>query len=143
MVTRRTAMAAVIDGFGVSRIGQIAMTVGDLPRAIAFYRDVLGMRFLFEAPPAMAFFDCGGIRLMLSLPEQAGADPGREYASIIYYTVDDIQQAARELEARGVLFEQPPHLVARLPHADLWMAFLRDPDGHLLAIMNESSKSEV
>ena len=65
-------MAEVSEGFGVSRIGQIAMTVGDLPRAIAFYRDVLGLRFLFEAPPAMAFFDCGGVRLMLSLPEQAG-----------------------------------------------------------------------
>lgn len=134
-------MAAVTDGFCVSRIGQIAMTVGDLPRAVAFYRDVLGMRFLFEAPPAMAFFDCGGVRLMMSLPEQAGADPGRQFASIIYYTVDDIQQAARALEARGVLFETAPHIVARLPHADLWMAFLRDPDGHLLAIMSEVPKA--
>ena len=134
-------MAAVIDGFGVSRIGQIAMTVGDLPRAIAFYRDVLGMRFLFEAPPAMAFFDCGGVRLMLSLPERAGADPGREYASILYYTVDEIQSAARALEARGVTFDTPPHIVAPLPHADLWMAFLRDPDGHLLAIMSEAPKA--
>jgi methylmalonyl-CoA/ethylmalonyl-CoA epimerase len=131
-------MTAVDEGFGVSRIGQIAMTVGDLPRAVAFYRDVLGMRFLFEAPPAMAFFECGGVRLMLSLPEEAGADPGRPYASIVYYAVDDIQHAARALEARGVFFEQPPHIVARLPHADLWMAFLRDPDRHLLAIMSEA-----
>jgi catechol 2,3-dioxygenase-like lactoylglutathione lyase family enzyme len=130
-------MTAADQGFGVSRIGQILMTVGDLPRAVAFYRDVLGMRFLFEAPPAMAFFDCGGVRLMLSLPEQGGADPGREYASVVYYAVDDIQRAAQALEARGVLFEQPPHIVARLPHADLWMAFLRDPDRHLLAIMSE------
>ena len=133
-------MTAVTDGFGVTRIGQIAMTVGDLPRAVAFYRDVLGLQFLFEAPPAMAFFDCGGVRLMMSLPEQAGADPGRQYASIIYYAVDEIQQAARVLEARGVQFEQPPHIVARLPHADLWMAFLRDPDGHLLAIMSEVAR---
>jgi len=134
-------MSAVTDGFAVSRIGQIAMTVGDLPRAVAFYRDVLGMRFLFEAPPAMAFFDCGGIRLMLSLPERDGADPGREYKSILYYAVDDIQEAARALEARGVLFEQPPHIVARLPQADLWIAFLRDPDGHMLAIMNETPRA--
>ena len=72
------------------------MTVGDLPRAVAFYRDVLGMRFLFEAPPAMAFFDCGGVRLMLSLPETDGRD-GRasSSASILYYAVDDIQAAAR------------------------------------------------
>ena len=125
----------------ITRIGQIAMPVSDLPRAVAFYRDVLGMRFLFEAPPAMAFFDCGGVRLMLSLPEQAGADPGRQFASIIYYAVDDIQAAAAALEARGVLFEAAPHIVARLPHADLWMAFLRDPDRNLLAIMSEVPKA--
>jgi len=125
------------DRFGVSRIGQIAMTVGDLPRAVAFYRDVLGMRFLFDAPPAMAFFDCGGVRLMMSLPEHTGTAAGQQFASIIYYAVDDIQQAARALEARGVVFEAAPHLVARLPHADLWMAFLRDPDRNLLAIMSE------
>ena len=133
-------MTTVTDGFGVSRIGQIAMTVGDLPRAVAFYRDVLGMRFLFEAPPAMAFFDCGGVRLMLSLPEQAGPAAAQQFGSILYYAVDDIQQAARALEARGVRFEQPPHIVARLPHADLWMAFLRDPDGHMLAIMSEVAR---
>ena len=127
-------------GFGVTRIGQIAMTVGELPRAIAFYRDVLGMRFLFEAPPAMAFFDCGGVRLMLSLPEQTGPVAGQQFGSILYYAVDDIQLAAAALEGRGVRFEQPPHVVARLPHADLWMAFLRDPDGHMLAIMSEVSR---
>ena len=134
-----TATAAGGD-FGVSRIGQIAMTVGDLPRAIAFYRDVLGMRFLFEAPPAMAFFDCGGVRLMLSLPEQAGPAAGQQFGAILYYSVDDIQRAAQALEARGVTFEAAPHIVARLAHADLWMGFLRDPDGHLLAIMSESQK---
>src|SRR5258707_7387393 len=99
-------MSTVTDGFGVSRIGQIAMTVGDLPRAVAFYRDVLGMTFLFEAPPAMAFFDCGGVRLMMSLPEHAGTDPRRQYASIIYYAVDHIQQAAQALDAPSLPFEQ-------------------------------------
>jgi len=132
-----TMTNAASGGFGVTRIGQIAMTVGDLPRAVAFYRDVLGMRFLFEAPPAMAFFDCGGVRLMLSLPEQAGPAAGQQFGAILYYAVDDIQEAAAALEARGVRFEQAPHVVARLPHADLWMAFLRDADGHLLAIMSE------
>ena len=130
-------MTAVAEGFGLPRIGQIAMTVHDLPRAVAFYRDVLGMRFLFEAPPAMAFFDCGGVRLMLSLPERDGAAAGQQYASVVYYTVDDIQAAARVLEARGVVFEAAPHVVARLPQADLWMAFLRDPDRNLLAVMSE------
>jgi methylmalonyl-CoA/ethylmalonyl-CoA epimerase len=134
-------MTEVTDGIGVSRIGQIAMTVGDLPRAIAFYRDVLGLRFLFEAPPAMAFFDCGGVRLMLSLPEETGSHAGERFGAILYYAVDDIQQAAAALTARGVVFEQPPHIVARLPHADLWMAFLRDPDGQMLAIMREAPRA--
>ena len=134
-------MTEVNDGIGVSRIGQIAMTVEDLPRAIAFYRDVLGLRFLFEAPPAMAFFDCGGVRLMLSLPEETGSHAGQRFGAILYYAVDDIQQAAAALTARGVVFEQPPHIVARLPQADLWMAFLRDPDGQMLAIMREAPRA--
>ena len=134
------AMTTVAEGFGLAKIGQIAMTVRDLPRAVAFYRDVLGIKFLFEAPPALAFFDCGGVRLMMSLPEQEGIHAGQEFASIIYYSVTDIQQAAAVLAGRGVLFEQPPHIVARLPHADLWMAFLRDPEGNSLAIMSEVGK---
>jgi len=133
-------MTAVTDGFGLSRIGQIAMTVEDLPRAVSFYRDVLGMRFLFEAPPAMAFFDCGGVRLMMSLPEEHGEVAGQRFGSIIYYTVPDIQEAAAVLGARGVAFDTPPHIVARLPHADLWMAFFRDPDRNVLAIMSEVPK---
>jgi len=131
-------MTAVTGGIGLSRIGQIAMTVQDLPRAVAFYRDVLGMRFLFEAPPSLAFFDCGGVRLMMSPPEQEGAHAGAHYNAILYYAVDDIQLAARALESRGVIFEQAPHRVARLPHADLWMGFFRDMDRNLLAIMSEA-----
>src|SRR3954447_5803767 len=104
---------AITESIGVAGIGQVAMTVGNLPRAIAFYRDVLGLRFLFEAPPAMAFFDCGGVRLMLSLPEQAGAAGGPPVGAILYYTVSDVDAAAKALEARGAVFEQPPHIVAR------------------------------
>ena len=123
--------------FGLSRIGQIAVVVHDVPRAVAFYRDTLGMRFLFDAPPKMAFFDCGGIRLMLSLPEGAEFDhPG----SIIYYGVEDIHAAAAALTARGVVFDTAPHIVARLPHADLWMGFFRDPDGNVLAVMSEPAR---
>jgi len=130
-------MTAVTSGFGLAHIGQIAMTVHDLPRAVTFYRDVLGMTFLFEAPPSMAFFDCGGIRLMMSLPEKEGSASGQQFNSILYFTVPDIQPAARELASRGVVFEAAPHVVARLPHADLWMGFLRDVEGNLLAIMSE------
>ena len=124
----------------LNQIGQIFVNVKDLDRAIAFYRDTLGMTFLFTAPPNMAFFDCGGIRLMMSRPEETGAVAGQHFASIVYYTVPDIQEAAAVLVARGVTFEAAPHLVARLPHADLWMGFFRDPDQHMLAIMSEVPK---
>ena len=130
-------MTAVGGDVGVSRIGQIAFTVSDLPRAVAFYRDVLGLPFLFEAPPSMAFFDCGGTRLMLAPPERDGAVAGQQFNSVLYFTVAAIQDAARALGERGVRFEQPPHLVARLAAIDLWMAFFRDPDGHMLALMSE------
>lgn len=130
-------MTAVAGPFGLTKIGQIAVTIRKLPRAVAFYRDILGMKLLFEAPPAMAFFDCGGIRLMLSEPEGAKDE---QFSSVIYYTVDDIQAAAAELQGRGVTFEGPPHIIARLPHADLWMAFLRDPDGNMLALMSEVTR---
>ena len=118
--------------FGLSRIGQVAVCVKDLPGAVAFYRDVLGMKLLFEAPPNLAFFDCAGVRLMLS-GEEGGA-------SIVYYTVDDIAAAARTLESRGVRFETRPHAVARLPGADLWMAAFRDPSGNILELMSEVAR---
>jgi len=120
--------------FGLSRIGQIAVVVHDLPRAVAFYRDTLGIRLLFEAPPMMAFFDCAGVRLMLSLPSAPEHD---HPASIIYYAVDDIQAATRTLVSRGVAFDNEPHVIARLPHAVLWMAAFRDPDGNILELMSE------
>jgi methylmalonyl-CoA/ethylmalonyl-CoA epimerase len=119
--------------FGLSRIGQIAVIVHDLPRAVAFYRDTLGMKFLFEAPPMMAFFDCSGVRLMLSQP----SSPDLDHRSIIYYTVDDIQGARKELGARGVEFHHEPRIIAPLAHADLWMADFRDPDGNVIEIMSE------
>lgn len=119
--------------FGLGRIGQIAVPVTDIERAIAFYRDVLGMRFLFSAPPGLGFFDCAGVRLMLDAPaaEQAGQ------GSVIYYSVDDLDAAFEALSGRGVVFEAKPHLIAKMPDHELWMAFLRDPDGNLLAMMSE------
>ncbi len=118
----------------LNQIGQISVNVRDnIPRAVQFYRDTLGMPYLFETP-RMAFFDCSGIRLMLSMPENAEFDhPG----SVIYYRVDDIQATTDGLKARGVTFESEPHLVARLPDREIWMGFFRDPDRNLLAIMQE------
>ncbi|HLY16009.1 MAG TPA: VOC family protein [Bryobacteraceae bacterium] len=115
-------------------IGQASINVHDIEKAVAFYRDTLGMRFLFQAGPKMAFLDCGGVRLMLSLPEKPEFDhPG----SIFYFKVGDIKAVAQTLQSRGVNFETPPHLIAAMPDHDLWMAFFRDADNNLLALMSE------
>ena len=117
----------------LSQIGQIAVNVRDLPRAVAFYRDTLGMRLLFEIPAA-AFFDCGGVRLMLGTPERAELD---HPASILYYRVEDLRGAYEALRSLGVRFEGEPHLVARMPDHELWMAFFRDSEENVLAMMSE------
>jgi len=115
-------------------IGQIALTVQDLPRAVAFYRDALGLTPLPIEAPTLAFFDCAGIRLMLALPE---GNDGRTGGAALYFRVGDIHDAYRTLGARGVAFLGEPHRVARLPDHQLWMAFFRDPAGNLLALMSE------
>jgi methylmalonyl-CoA/ethylmalonyl-CoA epimerase len=117
----------------LSQISQIAIVVHDVEKATAFYRDTLGMKFLFAAPN-MAFFDCGGVRLMLSLPSEPKFD---HPASILYYKVADIHATHDVLASRGVRFDQAPHFVARLPDHELWLAFLRDPDDNVLALMSE------
>lgn len=122
--------------FGLATIGQIAITVHELPRAVEFYRDKLGIPFLFEVPN-MAFFNCGGVRLMMGPPEGTKDS----LSSVIYYKVDDIQAAAEALRLRGVTFEQEPHFVAKMPDHDLWMAFFRDPDRNLLALMCEVNRA--
>src|SRR5579863_7142112 len=115
-------------------LGQASLNVHDIDRAVAFYRDTLGMRFLFQAGPKMAFFDCGGVRLMLALPEKPEFD---HPSSIFYFKVGDIKAVAETLQSRTVKFDAPPHLLAAMPDYDLWMAFFRDVDGNLLALMSE------
>ena len=116
----------------LGRIGQIAVMVRNVERAVRFYRDTLGLRLLFQAPPGLAFFDCGGVRLMLGLRD--GTDAG---TSIIYYAVEDIQVAHATLVARGVRFVGQPHIVARMPDHDLWLAECRDSEDNTLALMCE------
>jgi len=117
----------------IQSIGQIMIPVHDLGRAVVFYKDALGLQFLFEVP-GMAFFNCGGVRLMLGLPESQEFD---HPASIIYYKVGDIQAAYGQMTARGVKFEGQPHMIARMDDHDLWMAFLRDSEDNLLGLMSE------
>lgn len=123
--------------FGLSAIEQIAINVKDVDRAVAFYRDQLGMKHLFSAPPNLAFFDCDGIRLMLSPPPKPEFD---HPASIIYFKVDDIQQAYATLADRGVQFEEKPSFVADMGAYDLWLASFRDSENNLLALMGHVPK---
>lgn len=118
---------------GLGRIGQIAIPIADLDAAVEFYRDTLGLPFLFRVPQ-LAFFDCAGVRLMLSQPEKSS--PGAA-SSIVYFAVDDIQAMVETLRARGVSFVDEPHVIADMGTYDLWMAFFRDPEGNLFGIMGE------
>lgn len=120
--------------FGLAEIGQIALTVSDLERATAFYRDVLGVRHLFSAPPGMSFFDCGGVRLLLGTEESS--DHGR-HSSVLYFRVEGIGEAHRILAERGVQFEEEPHVAHRAEGYELWLAFFRDSEGNLHALMSE------
>lgn len=123
------------DGDLLGPIGQISIRVHDVDRAVAFYRDTLGLREFFRAP-GMAFLECGGVRLMLSLPERDELD---HPSSILYFRVRGIEGSHRDLTARGVAFEEGPHRVAELDSGELWMAFFRDPDRNLMALMEERS----
>lgn len=116
----------------ITSIGQLAVNVRDVPRAVAFYRDILGLELLFEAA-GMAFFRCGDVRLMLSAPEEKAM----VHTSVIYYKTPDLHAAAAAIRAKGIAFEREPHLIAKMPDHDLWMAFLRDSEKNLLALMCE------
>jgi methylmalonyl-CoA/ethylmalonyl-CoA epimerase len=118
---------------GISRIGQIAINAHDLDRATAFYRDKLGLPLLFAAGK-LAFFDCGGVRLMLDVAETPEFEP---LSSILYFSVPDIAAAHRQMLASGVRFEDEPHVIAKMPDHDLWMTFFRDSEQNLLALMSE------
>ena len=120
------------DDFGLHSIGQILVPVEDIEASTAFYRDVLGMRFLF-AFPGIAFFDCDGVRLYLAKPEQ----PAFGGATTIYYRVPDIHAAVATLEGRGVTFVERPGIAHRDERHELWLAFLQDPAGNHVGLMAE------
>jgi methylmalonyl-CoA/ethylmalonyl-CoA epimerase len=118
----------------VQGLMQIALTVSNVERSTVFYRDTVGLRYLFSAGPALAFFDVGGTRLMLSKPEgrfKAGV------SSVLYFRVGDIIDAHRNMVSRGVKFDDEPHFIAKMPDHEVWLASFRDPDGNTLALMSE------
>lgn len=117
----------------ISQIGQLAVTVQDLDRAVTFYRDILGLPLLFQAPPGLAFFQCGEVRLLLSRPE---GDSGGA-TSVVYYKVDDLATAYRTLQNHHVRLIDEPHLIAKMADHELWMFFCFDSEGNTLALMQE------
>ena len=122
----------------ITGVRQIALTVSSVEQALSFYRDAVGLTFLFSAGPNLAFLDIGGVRLMLAPPE-GDFKPGA--SSVIYFKVADIEAAHAEMTARGVKFGSEPHLIAPMPDHDLWLAEFRDPDGNVLALMCEKPKA--
>jgi len=128
-----TGNAVATSGLALQQIRQISINVHDPDRAVAFYRDVLGLELLFRAGH-LAFFDCGGVRLMLGPPEKPEFD---HPSSILYFRVDDIQGAYRQLQASNVKTEGVPNLVAKMPDHDLWLAEFRDSEGNVMCLMAE------
>jgi len=122
---------------GISCIRQIAINVSDLERATAFYRDVLALSFLFSTGP-LAIFDCGGIRLMLTRPENVEQD---HPSSILYFAVADIHAAYHRLVGKNVKFEDTPHFIAKMPDHDIWMTHFHDSEQNLLSLMSEVSRA--
>ena len=121
------------ESFGLHKIGQIAVVVHDIDRAVKFYKETLGMKFLFQAGK-LAFFDCDGVRLLLDVPETKEFD---HLSSVIYFTVPDIQATVKTLKERQVEILAEPHLIARMDTYDLWMAFFKDLDNNILSVMSE------
>ena len=118
-------------------IGQLLIPVTDLERAIAFYRDSLGLRFLFSAPPQMSFFQAGSVRLLVGVPESSRF---AQRGSAVYFKVADIQAVFETLKSRGVAFGNEPHVVHRTPTMELWLAEFQDPDDNALVLMSEVTK---
>ena len=116
------------------RLAQVALTVGDVDRAKTFYRDVLGLPHLFDAPPGLSFFQAGETRLMLSTSESDDGAPGGN--SILYYGVDDVEAGYQALLAKGVAFEEAPRCIARVDGRDVWLAVCRDSEGNLLGLIS-------
>src|SRR5580692_8926219 len=130
-------IATATSGIGITHLGQIAINTKDVERAAAFYQDKLGLKLLFKAPPALAFFDCGGVRLMLDRAEKPEFD---HPSSVLYFSVPDIHAAFGKLKESGVRFEDEPHVIAKMPTHDLWMTFFRDTEGNMLALMSEVAR---
>ena len=121
-----------------AKVAQLLIPVDDFEKGVAFYRDTLGLPFMFSAPPQMAFFNCGGVRLLVGvMPAGQAAQRG----SAIYFQVPDIHAVFSSLRDKGVQFKAQPHVVNRTPKSELWLAEFTDPDGNQMALMGEVALS--
>ncbi|MCZ6820805.1 MAG: VOC family protein [Calditrichaeota bacterium] len=118
----------------IQNIGQIAIAVSDIKKAVEFYKDKLDLSLLFEAPPGLAFFDCGGVRLMVTTQQGEEKD---HRTSVIYYKVRDIGAATESIKEKGISFVREPQMTAKMEDHELWIGFIRDPDENLVGIMAE------
>lgn len=118
----------------VSDIGQIAITVSDVSQALVFYRDVLGLEFLFSPAPTLAFLRAGSVRIMLSTPQGAGAVGAN---SVLYFKVNEIENVFTAIIGRGAQVERQPQLASQMSDHALWIGFVRDLDGNLVGLMEE------
>lgn len=131
-------MVDTVKDLSQATVGQILIPVSDLEKAVRFYRDTLGVPFLFTAPPQMSFFQCGNVRLLVGVHTEGEI---AQRGSAIYFKVADIQGVHAELAERGVKFSVEPHIVHRAAAYDLWLAEFKDPDGNSLALMAETPKA--
>jgi len=118
----------------LSQIRQIAITVSNVGTALGFYRDIMGLNFLFSAGADLAFLDAGGIRIMLTTPQGHGTAGAN---SVLYFGVSEVAATHAALVARGAANEREPQLAAKMPDHELWIGFLRDPDGNLVGLLEE------
>jgi methylmalonyl-CoA/ethylmalonyl-CoA epimerase len=120
----------------LSRIRQIAIPVRDITEATRFYRDTLGLRHLFDAPPALSFFDCGGVQLMLAGPEGQGKDGDQQHA-VLFYDVSDIKSTHAKIESSGAKSLEDPRVIARMNGREIWVSAISDGQGNVVSLMSD------
>jgi methylmalonyl-CoA/ethylmalonyl-CoA epimerase len=124
----------------LQRIKQIAVPVRNVDEASRFYRDTLGLKHLFDAPPALSFFDCGGVRLMLAGPEAQGKD-GAEQHPVLFYDVSDIKKVHAKIKSSGAASIEEPHIIARMNGHEVWISSVSDGQGNVVSLMSEVAEA--
>ena len=127
-------------GAALERIRQIAVPVRDVKDAARFYRDTLGLRHLFDAPPALSFFDCGGVQLMLAGPEAQGKD-GDQQHPVLFYDVSDIRKEHAKIKSSGATSMEEPHVIARMNGREIWIASVSDGQGNVVGLMSDVAEA--